>query len=40
MSFRLAVCAEMVYGELPLIERVQRIHGQGFEVPSTTRTQR
>ncbi|MET3934729.1 TIM barrel protein [Arthrobacter sp. OAP107] len=32
MSFRLAVCAEMVYGELPLIERVQRIHGQGFEV--------
>ncbi|MFF1880648.1 TIM barrel protein [Pseudarthrobacter sp. NPDC058196] len=32
MSFRLAVCAEMVYGELPLIERVQRIHEQGFEV--------
>jgi hydroxypyruvate isomerase len=32
MSFRLAVCAEMVYGELPLIERVRRIHGQGFEV--------
>jgi hydroxypyruvate isomerase len=32
MSFRLAVCAEMVFGELPLIERVQRIHGQGFEV--------
>lgn len=32
MSFRLAVCAEMVYGELPLIERVERIHGQGFEV--------
>ena len=32
MSFRLAVCAEMVFGELPLIERVQRIHRQGFEV--------
>ena len=32
MSFRLAVCAEMVYGELPLIERVERIHEQGFEV--------
>jgi hydroxypyruvate isomerase len=32
MSFRLAACAEMIYGELPLIERVQRIHGQGFEV--------
>ncbi|MFF2842148.1 TIM barrel protein [Paenarthrobacter sp. NPDC057981] len=32
MSFRLAVCAEMVYGELPLIERVRRIHGHGFEV--------
>lgn len=32
MSFRLAVCAEMVYGEMPLIERVERIHEQGFEV--------
>lgn len=32
MSFRLAVCAEMLYGGLPLAERVQRIHGQGFEV--------
>ncbi|MBG6184870.1 hydroxypyruvate isomerase [Arthrobacter sp. CAN_A214] len=32
MSFRLAVCAEMVYGELPLIERVKRINEQGFEV--------
>ncbi|OAE02731.1 TIM barrel protein [Arthrobacter sp. OY3WO11] len=32
MSFRLAVCAEMVYGDLPLIERVKRIHGHGFEV--------
>ncbi|MCR1162222.1 TIM barrel protein [Paenarthrobacter sp. UW852] len=32
MTFRLAVCAEMVYGELPLIERVRRIHDQGFEV--------
>jgi hydroxypyruvate isomerase len=32
MSFRLAVCAEMVYGELPLVERVKRIHQLGFEV--------
>ncbi|ASN18888.1 TIM barrel protein [Arthrobacter sp. YN] len=32
MSFRLAACAEMLYGELPLTERVKRIHGQGFEV--------
>jgi hydroxypyruvate isomerase len=32
MSFRLAVCAEMVYGERPLIQRVERIHEQGFEV--------
>ena len=32
MSFRLAVCAEMVYGELPLAERVHRIHGHGFDV--------
>lgn len=32
MSFRLAACAEMLYGELPLIERVKRIHEQGFEV--------
>ena len=32
MSFRLAACAEMLYGELPLTERVKRIHEQGFEV--------
>ncbi|WP_284974824.1 TIM barrel protein [Arthrobacter sp. efr-133-TYG-104] len=32
MSFRLAVCAEMVYNELPIIERVERIHDLGFEV--------
>ncbi|RKR19995.1 TIM barrel protein [Arthrobacter oryzae] len=32
MSFRLAVCAEMVYGELDLLDRVRRIHNQGFEV--------
>ncbi|MBO1269281.1 TIM barrel protein [Arthrobacter cavernae] len=32
MNFRLAVCAEMVYGELPLLDRVRRIHEQGFEV--------
>ena len=32
MSFRLAVCAEIIYGERPLTERVERIHEQGFEV--------
>ncbi|UVJ39901.1 TIM barrel protein [Arthrobacter sp. CJ23] len=32
MSFRLSVCAEMVYGELPLLDRVRRIHEQGLEV--------
>ena len=32
MSFRLAACAEMLYSELPLTERVKRIHEQGFEV--------
>ncbi|GAA2871588.1 TIM barrel protein [Paenarthrobacter ilicis] len=32
MSFRLAVCAEMVYGDLPLLDRVRRIHEQGFGV--------
>lgn len=32
MSFRLAVCAEMVYGTLPLVDRVRRIHDQGFDV--------
>ncbi|MEV7605830.1 TIM barrel protein [Paenarthrobacter sp. NPDC089322] len=32
MTFRLAACAEMIYGELPLGERVRRIHDQGFEV--------
>lgn len=30
MTFTLAVCAEMVYTELPLLERVQRIHERGF----------
>jgi hydroxypyruvate isomerase len=29
---RLAVCAEMVFTELPFIERVQRIHEAGFDV--------
>jgi len=32
MSFRLAACAEMLYGDLPLTQRVERIHEQGFEV--------
>ncbi len=29
---RLAVCAEMVFTELPFVERVRRIHELGFEV--------
>ncbi|XAS68311.1 TIM barrel protein [Micrococcaceae bacterium Sec5.7] len=29
---RLAVCAEMVFTELPFIERVRRIHDAGFDV--------
>lgn len=32
MTFRLAACAEMIYGQLPLTERVRRIHDQGFDV--------
>lgn len=32
MTFQLAVCAEMVYRELPLVERVERIHNLGFQV--------
>lgn len=32
MSFTLAVCAEMVFLELPLLERVRRIHDAGFAV--------
>ncbi|WP_290514135.1 TIM barrel protein [Aeromicrobium sp.] len=32
MSFTLAVCAEMVFTDLPLLERVQRIHEAGFAV--------
>ena len=32
MTFELAVCAEMVYLELPLIERIHRIHDAGFAV--------
>ncbi len=31
-SFTLAVCAEMVFRELPIIERVRRIHALGFQV--------
>lgn len=31
-AFDLAVCAEMVYTELPFVERVHRIHEQGFAV--------
>ncbi|MEE2569800.1 TIM barrel protein [Pseudarthrobacter sp. J64] len=29
---RLAVCAEMVFTDLPFVERVQRIHEAGFDV--------
>lgn len=32
MSFELAVCAEMVYLDLPLHERIRRIHEAGFAV--------
>ncbi len=32
MTFTLAVCAEMVHGDLPLVERVERLHAQGFAV--------
>jgi hydroxypyruvate isomerase len=32
VTFTLAVCAEMVYTELPLLERIERIHAQGFAV--------
>jgi hydroxypyruvate isomerase len=32
MTFTLAVCAEMVHLDLPLVERVQRLHDQGFAV--------
>ncbi len=32
MSFTLAVCAEMVFTDLPLLERVARIHDAGFAV--------
>lgn len=32
MMFRLAACAEMIYLDLPFVERVERIHDQGFEV--------
>ena len=31
-SFSLAVCAEMVFTDLPFLERVERIHGLGFQV--------
>ena len=32
MSFTLAVCSEMVYTDLPHLERVRRIHAAGFAV--------
>ncbi|PRC41939.1 hydroxypyruvate isomerase [Mycobacterium sp. ITM-2017-0098] len=32
MSFQLAVCSEMVFTDLPIIDRVKRIHERGFAV--------
>lgn len=32
MSYTLAICSEMVYLDLPHLERVRHIHGQGFAV--------
>jgi hydroxypyruvate isomerase len=32
MSFTLAVCSEMVFTDLPLLERVRKIHDAGFAV--------
>jgi len=32
MSFQLAVCAEMVFRDLPIVERVRKIHDLGFAV--------
>ena len=32
MSFRLAVSAELVFVDLPFLDRVRRIHELGFEV--------
>jgi hydroxypyruvate isomerase len=32
MSFTLAVCSEMVFTHLPLLERVERLHAAGFAV--------
>lgn len=32
MTFTLAVCSEMVYTDLPHLERVERIHAAGFAV--------
>ncbi|WP_332642501.1 TIM barrel protein [Aeromicrobium sp.] len=32
MTFSLAVCSEMVFTDLPLLERVERIHAAGFAV--------
>ncbi len=31
-DFRLAVCSEMVFTDMPIIDRVRRIHDMGFEV--------
>lgn len=32
MSFQLAVCSEMVFHDLPIVDRVKRIHDLGFAV--------
>ena len=36
-GYRLAVCAEMVYLDLPFVERVRRIADLGFEVEISDR---
>lgn len=32
MPYQLAVCAEMHYLDLPLLDRISAIHNQGFQV--------
>ena len=30
--FQLAVCAEMLYTEMPFLERVERLNAEGFQI--------
>ena len=34
-DFQLAVCSEMVFTDVPIIDRVRRIHDMGFAVETT-----